>query len=229
MRTYIASSLLLLFTTAALGCVQDNSDSPIVILYNQQPGADCTITSSDSGAAIVRGIIDSQSPVGYLFTPVVKNYAQTSMFIDVDQRTAYLEGAVIKVELDGEELANYTTLFGAVVEPDEGTTGLLFELIPQPLVQDVAGRLGPDARATIQTTVRLFGRLGGGAIETQDFSYAIDVCNGCLINDLGTCSLLNGDVSNLGGNCNPLQDAAAVDCCTENNVLVCPATTMNAP
>lgn len=243
MRTHIASGLLLVFFLGSMGCVPDNSDSPVVILYNQTPGESCTVSSSESGSAIIRGIIDTNSPIGYVFTPVVKNFAQTSDFIDVDQRIAYLEGATVKIDLDGQlfnaeesaaldamGLTSFTTQFGAVVEPDEGTTGLLFELVSFETWQFLADRLPtPADRTTMDISVYLFGRLGGSDIRTQDFSYTIDVCNGCLINDVGPCSALSGDATNTGGNCNPLQDTAFVDCCTENETLICPALATSAP
>lgn len=230
MRTYIASSstflLLLLFSFWAAGCVADNADSPVAVLYNQQPGADCTISSADTGAAIIRGTMDIQSPVGYLLTPVVKNFAQTSEYIDIDQRMAYLEGAVISVKSSGQAVADYTTAFGAVVEPDGGSAGLLFELIPHGLLQGLAGDLPtPDARVTLQTTTQLFGVLGGSTLDTKEFAYSIDVCNGCLVNNLGPCATFTGEINNEGGKCNPLQDTSLVDCCTEDGLLVCPAVT----
>lgn len=226
MRTHsaISSTLLVLILALAGACVADNADSPVAVLYNQQPGADCTISSADTGAAIIRGTMDIQSPVGYLLTPVVKNFAQTSEYIDVDQRMAYLEGGVIRVAAGGQTLADYTTAFGAVVEPDGGTAGLLFELIPPALLQGLAGQLpNPQARVTLETTTQLFGILGGSTLDTKEFPYSIDVCNGCMVNNVGPCATFTGEVNNEGGKCNPLQDAPLVDCCTQDGELVCPA------
>ena len=228
MHTCTASSSMLLLFSLATGCVAGNEDSPVAILYNQQPGADCTISSSETGAAIIRGTIDTTSPAGYLLTPVVKNFAETSDFINVGQRIAYLEGAVIRVNQGGSSLADFTTTFGAVVEPDGGSTGLLFELVPQQIIEGLRGSLGPDQRTTLNTTTELFGSLGGSSLETKQFSYTIDVCNGCLINDVGPCSTFSGEVNNEGGKCNPLQDTSLVDCCTEGGALVCPALTTSS-
>ena len=225
MRTCTASTLTVLFAALHLGCVANNADSPVAVLYNQQPGDGCTISSADTGAAIIRGSIDVQSPVGYLLTPVVRNFAQTTEFIDIEQRVAYLEGAVVTVSAPDVGLdTSYTTSFGAVVEPDGGSAGLLFELIPHELIAQVAPNVGDSG--TLQTTTQLFGILGGGKLDTKEFPYTIDVCNGCAVNNLGSCATFVGDINNEGGRCNPLQDAPVVDCCVdEAGSLVCPAVT----
>lgn len=222
MRTCIASTLTVLLAALSAGCVANNADSPVAVLYNQQPGEGCSISSADTGAAIIRGNIDVQSPTGYLLTPVIKNFAQTTDYIDIEQRMAYLEGAVVTVTSNTGVDTSYTTYFGAVVEPDGGSAGMLFELIPRDLLVQVAPNLGD--RGTIQSTTRLFGVLGGGTLDTKEFPYAIDVCNGCLVNNLGSCATFTGEINNEGGNCNPLQDTPVVDCCVdEAGSLVCPA------
>jgi hypothetical protein len=76
----------------------------------------------------------------------------------------------------------------------------------------------------VTAEVVVFGDLNGGDVESVPFFYPVDVCDGCLKIDRGPCSGLPDDFEpEQGGECNPLQDAAA-DCCTDaDGDDVCPA------
>lgn len=239
-RTSIAGSVFLMITAATAGCVADHSDSPVLILYNKVPGEDCTITSDDSGVGYARGSIDAQSSTGYLFTPLIKNYGQTTSAVSMEQRLAFLQGADIRLGLDetvfpqdarqawaGDDLLNFSMGFSAVVDPNGGTTGMAFEIIPAPLLVGMRDYLGPEP-TSVQVSIDLFGTMGGGDFHSQTFNYWVDVCNGCTINDLGSCEEV-GSVYNTGGLCSPMQDTNVVDCCTSASGRICPAPSTSSP
>jgi len=75
---------------------------------------------------------------------------------------------------------------------------------------------------TLNLRVQALGTTNTGTSMTSDpFNYPLDVCDGCLAASVGPCPLPAAPV-NTGNACNPAQDEA-VDCCTDNGVLVCPA------
>lgn len=237
-RISIASSMLLMFVAASAGCVNDQSDSPVLILYNKAPGDMCTITGADTGVGIARGFIDAQSWGGYIFTPIVKNFAATTSAVSMEQRLAFLQGADVRLTLDenvfsaadrsafeSAGLTSFSMGFSGVVDPDGGTASLAFEIIPAELLAEMRTILAVGSQRTgVQASIDLFGTMAGGEFQSQTFQYWVDVCNGCTMNNLGSCADLNGTVYNQGGTCNPLQDTSIVDCCTDDaGGTICPA------
>lgn len=229
MSIYTISTALVLLS-ASMGCAPEGSDASVLILYNKAPETGCKVSSSEDGSFITRGLIDTQAWLGYVFTPLVINYAATSNYVDEEQRLAFIEGADVSLATEGDAVGGYqfSTLFSAIVFPDRGTTGVAFEIIPPSYLDQVQNVLGASEYASIRATIRLFGTMNGGEFTSQEYVYWVEACNGCLINNLGACENVT-NVENYGGYCNPLQDSA-VDCCTDAaGALKCPASTPQTP
>lgn len=233
------SLLTPLLAFLAVGCVDD--DLSLVVVQNQVPGDQCVISASPTDEFRARGIIDTNADAGYLFTPVVRNYAVTGGSITEAQRLIQVEGADVVLEIQPgvfteEELdalreeqpllTEFSSRFSGVVEPDGGTTSFQFPIISEPLLEALATKLADDGSntASVKATITIFGTMAGSNIESDPFTYWVDVCEGCMQVDLGSCTELPaGFVASEGGECNELQDVP-LECCTSStSELVCPA------
>jgi hypothetical protein len=79
----------------------------------------------------------------------------------------------------------FTTLGTGFVDPAGGTQpgfGAIFvDVIPAAVKDALLASLGGEG--VVQAKIRVFGTtLGGQSIESGDYTYSIEVCNGCLIN-----------------------------------------------
>jgi len=191
-RTLIFAALVAVFSTG-IGCAFDD-DSSVVILYNSVPSINettgaCTTASSDSGVYLSRGLIDSSWPQGYLFFPLVKNYAVTSELVSDAQRLAFVDGADITLRALGNDginsalsdagLSGFSQRFSATVSPNGGTTGAAFVIIPREALPIIGSGVQVNQHVAIQAKVQLFGLLGGGNFRSQEYEYWVDVCDGC--------------------------------------------------
>lgn len=233
----LGTTLLAAAAAAALaGCV-DSGNEPIVILQNQAPTMTCAPSASETDTYRPAGRIDVRSPIGYVFTPVARNFTQ-AVSGQEQQRIAFVRGARIDLRfqdtelfdaatrdaLRAEGLTRFEVPFSASINPG-GTTSMVFEILPAELLERIAPRL-PDAldQTLIYADVRLFGVIGSADFVGDAFQYPITVCNGCTTNVLAACSSLDASFAptNRGSVCNPYQDDV-VDCCVEGSTVVCPA------
>ncbi len=236
MTLILASALI----APLMGCV-DAADS-IVILNNQIPSEGCILKAGDNEPFFSRGqidVIDLNQTTGYLFTPVIKNLAEPNASSD---SLFFAEGAKVDLEFIPEffsvdELAQLKTdgnsrflqeFSGSVLAQNTGTFD--FEIIPRTMLGAIAAKLQLGDSTRVLAKVEIVGKLGGGGVSSQIFTYPVDVCNGCLANNLGTCDQVPLDFEvRVGGTCQPLQDGVA-DCCTrQDGVLICPAISTALP
>jgi hypothetical protein len=233
-------SLLTLLAVGAL-CASSaactDADETLLILQNQLPGEGCQIPSARTADFVPRGLIDTRGSIGYRFTPVVQSFAEVTSGTSRQQRIIVIEGA--NVDLSFQQDANGNSVgdglpaaftsfslgFSGTIEPG-GTAAFNFTILPFEVLEHLAPLLSPDGRQATQVRaeVSMFGTMSGGRVRSDPFLYWIDVCNGCLVNSVGSCATLPEDFEGeLGGACNPTQDTARVDCCDAGGALVCPA------
>jgi hypothetical protein len=228
---------VLLLAVGVAACVESGDES-IVILQNQAPGPGCVVSASDSAAYIGAGVIDARSASGYVLTPVAENFSAATGD-SVRQRTAFVRGIRVDLSIpvrDGgpitadevtalraADLLRFEVAYAARIEPG-GTTSMQFEIVPRELLERLGETISGDDSVLVLADLRLVGVYGDGSTFTGTvFRYPVEVCEGCLANDLGACtSITRDDVVNVGGHCNPAQDLA-VDCCSSGEALVCPA------
>ncbi len=232
--TTTAATLLGAFAVLA-GCT--NAGSPIFILQNQVPDEGCVISSSTSADFNPRGRIDVNAGAGYLFTPVVENVADQG---DGAQGVVFVEGADIELTLEkglldaavydeavSKNLIKFSKRFSGAIQPDGGTTSFAFTVIPDQLMTDyVAARLADDGSqlTEVKVGVSIFGNMNGGDVSTPTFNFWVDLCNGCMKQNVGACTDLSSGFEPLtGGECVTLQDVP-LECCTATDSSeVCPA------
>lgn len=210
---------------AAPACAADSGDS-MFILFNQVPngeGGDCTIPTAAGNEFRQSGRMDVTAPefATYEFYPVVESRLE-SLGDDL-QRTISIRGAEITLSEEGGGFSDsFTRLFSGSLPPG-GQGTFLVDLLDAGHLDELAGGLGAGDRTTVVAEVVIFGDVSGGEIESDPFLYPIDLCNGCLIADLGACDTIpEGFVADSGGECNPFQDSN-VECCELNGNQVCPA------
>lgn len=226
---------LILGAAGAAGCVNNEADAPMRIMRNIAPGEGCVVDPS-SGAFFDDGIIDSQSRIGYVFTPEVRN---DLTLIDGESsvpKIIFIEGANVDITFyDTElfprsdfspELLSFVTPTSGSIEPAGGTAGFSFEIVPAALLEEMTPTLEaqpPGHVTTLDVSVQMFGTKGGGNVESNIFRYPVQVCYGCMVELLGPCDLLDPSfVGSDGGECNMLQDQI-LQCCDGASGQVCPA------
>ncbi|MDP9000646.1 MAG: hypothetical protein M3O46_11100 [Myxococcota bacterium] len=104
-----------------------------------------------------------------------------------------VKGAIVRItDRTGAQLSTFTRLTTATLPPSNGGTpgyAPVFATIVDPptiqndqtIQQGIAQGQGGYVR--LVTYVRFFGTsLGGQAVESNEFEFPVDVCNGCLIN-----------------------------------------------
>lgn len=229
---------------AGMGAACTNGGEPLIILQNQVPGENCVISAADTSQTFLpRGIIDTQSSVGYVFNPLVQNNAiavenQDNLRIvnvqGAEMMLTIQNGVLDENELLGAQAANlisFSKRFAGSIQPDGGTTAFSFTLIDKALLDLLASKLTSDTqRIEVQAEVTVFGSMGGGTVESIPFVYPVDVCNGCMQVSVGACADLSESfVPQTGGECNPLQDVVTECCTAADNSLTCPAVAPDSP
>lgn len=226
MNLVVALSLSTILPGA--GCT--DADQPVIILQNQVPDEGCVIPIGTGSGFRPRGIIDTQSGAGYLFTPLAQNNA-LSIDGNPNARLATIQGAEVALTLQDPAVAvaegdlSFTKRFSGTIQPDGGLTSFSFTIIDKRVLDAIAGAIeSPDQRFEVLAEIKVFGTMGGGDLESVPFTYAVDVCEGCMRVDVGPCADLTEEFVPLtGGECNPLQDVIT-QCCTElDDSLTCPA------
>jgi hypothetical protein len=233
-RLFAVASLFL----AVSGCVDNAGDGALRVVRNQAVDDTCVVSAmlSTNGRSI--GFIEASSPIDYVLTPVVQNFATSAGGKLISQRTAFLEGARIdlsfaKADLfTSAELADLATAglikfaspFSTAVPPDSGTTGIGFSAVPAELLKRILPKLATLGSTVVNVRLKVYGKMGGGEVESEPFFYPVTVCDHnvapCVIGQTFVCGA-TGVTVRKGNGCNPFQDGP-VDCCTAAGALVCP-------
>jgi hypothetical protein len=167
---------------------QTSSQSGAVCLYTADP-AQAFISSGTLDIAL-RPQYDAIYLVGNQMVPEVNaNQLQT------ETSTVTIQGAIVRITNNrGDELDRYTRLAAATLSPSSGNTpgyapiGVTI-VDPLALSRDaeiqanvVGAVLGQSGLVRVVTYVRFFGvTLGGKSVESDEFEFPVDVCNGCLV------------------------------------------------
>lgn len=224
MKRYLCPLVLATAFSSQFGCV--DGGETLQILINQEPKEDCALSSSPGDAYLARGRIDTNSAGGYLFTPLIENKAEA---VSGASRIAQLQGANIDLKFSGGfgdgldgALTRFSQQFSGSI-PAGGFGAYAFTVIPKQVLDSLASKLGEGEQTEVIAQVRINGSISGGGVDSNLFSYPVDVCKGCLQNNLGDCAELpSGYNISQGGNCQELQDGV-LDCCTYNGETFCPA------
>jgi hypothetical protein len=223
------SCAVVLAAAAMSGCT--DAGGSLIIVQNQIPGEGCIIPPAPAEFR-GRGIIDVQATAGYLFTPVVKSLLVAN---PQSARVVAIQGADVDVTFasslfsDDEEaalrddrLTRFSQAVSGSVDPN-GTASFGFLVLSTGLLDRIGDKLADGELTQVTVEVVMFGEMDGSDVESNPFSYPIDVCDGCMKIDNGDCANLSSEFEpQPGGECNLLQDVP-VDCCTAGGAERCPA------
>lgn len=219
-------TLALLITFSSSGCVDERS---FYISGNQ---SECvTFDTEDDNAYLASGVVDiseAGDAQGYLFFPKVHNELLPTIDEDGEPERNRLNLERFEVELDfgimGEvnsipdELMKYSVPISGIIEP-EGTATTVINIIPG-VVLGVIKNLPAGGRGLIMAKIRAVADHNGSTLKSKEFSYAVEVCNGCLVTDIGECSADRVVATTVVNECGLPQDGK-VSCCKLNGEQIC--------
>jgi hypothetical protein len=212
----------------------------MVVLQNTgliQGATACTFTGVAGQPSISHGQISTDSSSPYLLNPLIESKITATTGSEL-QRTILIEGADVHLTVPSATVgtstvpislsagnAAFQSLFSGSLAPNDGTTNVSMNLIPQAAIAEIVTQANPGTEhlhAEVVAQVNVYGKLGGDRVEALPFQYAVTVCNDCVVNVIGTCPVTA--TSRLGNPCNVFQDLP-VDCCTEPTTgnLTCPS------
>lgn len=217
-RLYSRSLGLALLVTAPfalLGPVAcaDNKSTLFIRHVLAKPD-DCLFKPDPAGAFIGQGTLDLQFTDTYAPFVLVGNQMVAQGDDDTlktETSRIQLQGAEVSLTTAaGSEVANYTTTISGTIDPEPGADAgygvTQVVMVPPGAV---------NAPGSYIANVTVFGEtLGNQDVETGEFNFPIEICDGCLVffnkdsQDAGTCVAPTGDPVGL---CLPGQDGPT-DC-----------------
>lgn len=241
------SHLSLFIVPVALGlgaCVSDNADSGLTILKAAVAESGCTF-SLTAATFQASGVIQADSPDGYILAPVVRNDLARAEGEAETPKTVFVSGAQITIKFQdatlftAAEQATMTTAgltrfvapLAGPVAPNGGVSVFPFGAVPVELLAMIKDKLaaGEQHHTLLDVQVTMTGTRGGSSIESNLFRYPVEVCDACVVRNLGNCADVDpAQVIATGGLCSLLQDAR-LDCCqrvdpdTAAVTTICPA------
>jgi hypothetical protein len=217
-------------------CVHDNSTLYVRNVLAQQlvsNGQQCIYTPDPTQTFISSGVLDVDFRSQYDAVYLVGN--QTVPRGDPNTPKAEtsritVQGGIVRItDSSGQQLKTYTRLTSATIDPQSGTTPsfepVFLTILDHDTVESFRPSLGGATRPHVRlvTYVRVYGyTLGGQYVESDEFEFPVDVCQGCLIafapQDIdpnypapNCAAAKTGAASSLPVPCNPGQDYT-VDC-----------------
>jgi hypothetical protein len=224
--------LLVAMLALASACADQNYS--LVILQNQAPGGDCSL-STDPTMFISHGV-DDLNLGGYVLTPLIQ-----SNLIERDNAPSatniVLKGATAEIQaVDSDdsratvsalsEVTGRMRYFAGTLTPG-ATIVVHVEIIDDAQAAALLSTLQPGQSVEVLVKVIVLGEVAGDSISSDPFYYPITLTNGGssggFIN-LGQCDALPEGFVGEDTTCfGTGQDGRGVECCTRSGVLVCPA------
>lgn len=242
-RRRLASLAALGATLLVGGC---GEESRFFIVQNQVPEPGCLIPTDRSQVYIGRGRMDvtlvgDEQAFGYQIYPLVQNDMPSvgeegapepnRLFIKGFRVSLRLAGtpapAAQKVFADlaadetGRRFLDFDTRWAGTVDPGDVMSAALGG-VPGEIARRLrqAGVFASAPTVPLTVGVRALGERTSGDMESTEFRFPVDACEGCLVAFHGTCPIAAR--ANAGHACNMSQDDL-VDCCLEGGVARCPA------
>lgn len=162
------------------GCA-DNESVLFIVGVLALEDTDCKLTPEASATLRTRGVLDTSLRSGYTAGLLVgSQLTQRGNRDQLRTETARLSlrGAEVRLQTpDGATIAEYTTIGTGFVHPASGSEpgygAIAADLIPPG---------APVSPGLVVARVRVYGdTLGGQEIESNEYSFPIYVCSGCLV------------------------------------------------
>ena len=192
-------------------CTTNQGDEGMVIVQNSAVGEKCEFTDL-MPPFNPRGSIFIDSPVPYLFTPVVESRINAVMGME-QGKTIALHGARIDLAVDALEVVHadgtttqvtfadselatlktagsthFKSLFAAPLPPNMGRSNVAFDVVPLSMLTAIkmkaAGSATDRVHAQLVATVSVFGDLAGDEVTGLPFEYPVTVCSDCVVHVL---------------------------------------------
>jgi hypothetical protein len=177
--------------SAVSACVHD--DSTVFVSEMLAPqlvsvGSQCLYTADPTQPHITSGVFDVALVSSYTGSFLLAN--QVVPRADPNQpqtETSFvtITGAVVTInDSQGNQLASYTKPVSVTIPPSSGTTPGFSPAFLEIVDPTTVAKLGVPYLSSVPvvTFTRFFGKtVGGDSVESNDFEFPIDVCNGCLI------------------------------------------------
>lgn len=190
-RTAFSVGGLLVASLLAASCADNDSSLYLqgVLAPPQSQGGVCAYTADSNQAMRSSGVLDVGLLTTYSPTFLLGNQlraAQSTEQAKSETNRIVVSGVVVRLtDAGGTEIANFTSLGSAFVDPASGDRPG-FATMSVTIIDDATGRglassVGRSDIRKVIAYVKAFGRtLGGKDIESNELQYPIDVCNGCL-------------------------------------------------
>jgi hypothetical protein len=174
-------------STAGPACVHDDSTifvSDVLAPQYVTAGMACVFTADPTQPILSAGVLDASlspeySAVFLVGNQIVPRGDPTQPQTETSFVT--IEGAVVRiVDSSGNQLTTYTRPAAATVPPSSGTTPGYASLAVT-IIDAATSATVPDGSRVV-SYIRFFGHtLGGDSVESNEFGFPVDVCQGCLV------------------------------------------------
>jgi hypothetical protein len=221
------------------GCGADSDR--FFIVQNQVPEDGCVIPGDHTTLYRGTGTLDvglvSAGAGGYRFFPLLQSdLPALGQAGGTEPNRMALRKFHVVLDLGAEPPPEVVELFGTpalwpyldyeepwsgTLEPGGGTISAGVTVVPAEVARqiDATGVFDRISSVLLEARVSAIGDTLSDTIESRQFRYPIYACKYCLISRLGTCPYAPANAGNV---CNVAQDDA-VDCCTDGQSLICPA------
>ncbi len=182
-------------TTGGLIAACAHDDSTVFVRGVQAPpatmtGGVCTFTADPGGAFLSTGVLDIAFTGGYSAEVLVGSQLISQANHDqirTESASITLQGAIVRLtDASGTQIKSFTSLSSGFVLPGNGSTasyGDTAVTLIDPATSDLLrATLPAHGSKLILAFFKIFGQtLGGTSVETDEFQFPINVCNGCLV------------------------------------------------
>jgi hypothetical protein len=182
-KSMTVGALLACAAFSTLSCAENESSLFVIGVYALSR-TQCVADVSSSAVLLPSGTLDRELTKGYNAALLVGSHlTQRGSRENLRTETSRLsiEGAHITLySTTGEELPRPDVAATGLVHPASGTDPGLAAVFAQLIRPTDIDALGPEGQAIVR--IRVFGTtLGGQEIESGDYDFPIQICNGCLI------------------------------------------------
>jgi hypothetical protein len=154
-------------------------------------GSSCVYTADPTQEVISQGTLDIALLPSYQASFLLANQLVPRGDPSIPQtETSYVDikGAIVRInDSAGNQLNTFTRLASTVINPAQGVTpGFApvpdITIIDSDTVKNKVGALNfGDVRRLVVFTKFFGNTLGGQYVESDDYEFPVDICNGCLI------------------------------------------------
>jgi hypothetical protein len=232
----MSRALALIIAVAATACLANDAGTGFIIIDNSAPPmGTCSFTGTQGQPAISSGTLDTASPTGYLFDPLLQSRLTTLMGQDPTSKWITVQGAKVTLLFPLVEttdamgastsltptvdpsLTNFQVDASGFLTPNGGTANVSFELVPWPLIPQLTRGVNLATQkftAQIEAQVTMFGYEGHSNIDAEPFTFGVTLCNDCVATNYGMCPVKAASLPAVTTNpCNKFQDGAVNCCC----------------